>query len=410
MMRLAIVGVTGYGWGLVQKINAASEKLGCRLVAAADDQLAKLPERAKELEDAGVELFDDALVMFEALRGKCEGVYIATGIGSHAPLAIAAARAGYHVHLEKPPAATVQEVDAMLTAFAEAERFCLVGFQALHSPDVAFIKERIVDGRLGRVTSLTCRAGWPRNKGYYGRNAWAGNLRHGNAWVLDGPAMNALAHQVTNMLFLASPEAGRLATPASVRAELYVANAIESHDTAAIEIHTAEGPTAWFLASHCSDESFGPITEIEAEGGHVVWPMWKPAVATYADGTQESSVGDKEMGRDRMIANFVEAVREGDGSLLRCPLSETRQFVLALDGAHESSRHIQRIAAPHARRVDEPTPEARTIVDGMDEWLVRCAERRCLFSRLPDAPPWAVATEAFDMAGYTRFPVQFDAE
>ena len=99
MVRLAIVGVTGYGWGLVQKINAASEQLGCRLVAAADDQLAKLPERAKELTDAGVELFDDALAMFDALRGKCEGVYIATGIGSHAPLAIAAARAGYHVHL-----------------------------------------------------------------------------------------------------------------------------------------------------------------------------------------------------------------------------------------------------------------------------------------------------------------------
>ena len=74
-------------------------------MGAADACFARFPDRADELSAEGGELFDDALGMFEALRGTCEAVYIATGIPSHAPLTIAAAEAGYHVHLEKPPAA-----------------------------------------------------------------------------------------------------------------------------------------------------------------------------------------------------------------------------------------------------------------------------------------------------------------
>ena len=146
MVRLGIVGVAGYGWSLVQTINRVASDVGCRLVGAADAMFVRLPERAEELAGAGVELFDDALAMFEALRGRCEAVYIATGIPSHAALTIAVAEAGYHVHLEKPPAATVQDVDRMLDALERAGRFCLVGFQALHGTDVGFIKERVDEG------------------------------------------------------------------------------------------------------------------------------------------------------------------------------------------------------------------------------------------------------------------------
>ena len=407
MVRLAMVGIGGYGWELVEVIGRVADDAGCRLVGAADARFEAFPERAAALTAAGAELFGDALAMFDALRGRCDAVYIATGIPSHAALTVAAAEAGYHVHLEKPPAATVQELDAMLAALARAGRFCLVGFQALHGSDIRLLEDRAVSGALGQVRSLTCHAGWPRDRGYYARNGWAGRLRVGDAWALDGPAMNALAHQVTNMLFLASPAPGRLATPTSVRAELYAAGPVESHDTAAIEIRTAEGPTARFLASHCTAASFGPAIAIEAEGGRAEWQMWRGGTIRLADGTAEPVAGDKGAGRPQMVANFVEAVRAGDGSLLRCPLAETRQFVLALDGAHESSRRIHRIAAEHARRIDAGTDQARTVVAGLDELLVRCAEAGCLPSDLGDAPPWAVATEPFDLAGYSRFPQAF---
>lgn len=409
MVRLAVVGIGGYGWELAQEILRGADEVGCRLVGAADVRFDSYPDRAEALTSAGAELFAEAQGMFDALRGRCDGVYIATGIPSHAALTIAAAEAGCHVHLEKPPAATVQEVDQMLAALDRAGRFCLVGFQGVHGTDIRLVEERVASGRVGRVKSLACHAGWPRDRAYYGRNGWAGRLRVGDAWALDGPAMNALAHQITHMLLLASPEAGRLATPTSVRAELYAAGFATSHDTAAIEIRTAEGPTAWFLASHCTETSSGPIIEMDCEGGRVVWHMWQGGTITYADGTTEPVEGDAGSGRPRMIANFVDAVRAGDGSLLRCPLAETRKFILALDGAHESSRRIHRIDEAHSHRVGDGTEKARVVVDGLDDLLVRCAERRCLFSDLEAPPLWAAATQPFALDGYATFPSRFGA-
>jgi predicted dehydrogenase len=306
------------------------------------------------------------------------------------------------------------------------------------TPDVVFA--RVVAGRLGRVKTLACHAGWPRNRAYYARNDWAGKLRCGDTWVLDGPATNALAHQITNLLFLASSEPNRLATPMSVRAELYAAGEVESHDTAAIEIRTAEGPAAYFLASHCSEANFGPIIEIEAERGKVLWTTRDGAKITYTHGhppdvprsacptvssppARTDTAGQASRGtagsatescpaadgRDKMVANFIEAVRANDPSLLRCPLSETRAFVLALDAAHESSRSIHRISPDHTRQVGDGA-EARTIVSGLDDLLARAAANRQLFSGPAGRPPWVTATEAFPLAGYTIFPQRFGLE
>ena len=407
MVRLAVIGIGGYGWELVKTINhLASHDGRCRLVAAADNRLTAMGERAGQLADRGVELFDDALAMFQALRGRCEAVYIATGIGSHAALTAAAARAGFHVHLEKPPAATVQDVDLMLQALRESRRMCLVGFQALHGDDVRFIKDRVVSGRLGTIRSIACYAGWPRGRAYYARNEWAGKLMSGQAWVLDGPATNALAHQLANMLFFASSEPGKLATPAVVRAELYAAGDIDSHDTAAIEIRTAEGPRVYFLASHCSHETFGPVIEVAGERGKAVWEIRKGLTITYDDGSTETC-GHDERQSVKMVANLVEAVESGDASVLRCPLDQAWKMVLALDGAHESSGRVHRISDGFKRRLDEGTDKAHTVVEGLDEMLVQAARERLLFSELPDAPGWAVSTQAYDLTGYTSFPQRF---
>jgi len=186
MVHVAIVGIGGYGWELIGKLREAAAEGRCQLVAAADNNLGELFHEADELRRLEVELYSDAVTMLEAYRKRCDAVYIASSIHTHAPLAIAAAEAGYHVHLEKPPAATVQEVDRMLAALEAHKRMCLVGFQAIHSDDIRFVKDRVVSGRLGEVKWLSCCAGWPRNRGYYLRNSWAGELRAGTHWVLDG--------------------------------------------------------------------------------------------------------------------------------------------------------------------------------------------------------------------------------
>jgi len=404
---LGIVGIGGYGWSLTRSIWEVSERAGCRLVAAADARMNELPERAQALRVHGVRLFRDAIEMFDAMRDECDAMYVAVGIAAHAPLTIAALERGYHVHVEKPPAATVQQVDQMLAAAAKANRLCITGFHAIHSPDIRFVKDQIVSGRLGRIRSIACCSGVPRTRAYYGRNDWAGRLKCGDAWVLDGPATNAVSHQINNMLFWASSRQDTFATPRAVRAELYAAGPIESHDTAAVEIETVEGPRCYLLTSHCTRDDFPATTSIDAERGQVTWTMGQGATVTYADGTQRSTPAPECKGRTLVILDFVEAIRRGDPSLLRCDLAQARPAVLAIDGAHESSGTIHQIDKRHTRRIDEDSDAARTVVDGLDEMLRQAAESRQLLSDLPNAPRWTVRTNPFDLTDYPGFPQRF---
>ncbi|MFW6132321.1 MAG: Gfo/Idh/MocA family protein [Planctomycetota bacterium] len=407
MVRLAIVGIGGYGRMLIDAIRTVGEEMDVSLVAAAEMNLARSAEQADRLGEEGVELFEDAEKMFSAMRGKCEAVYIASSIDTHAPLTIAAAEAGLHVHLEKPPAATIEEVDRMQEALQRTGRMCLVGFHQIHGAETRRLKQRLGEGRLGAVRTLACRAGWPRTRSYYQRNDWAGRLRRGDRWVLDGPATNALAHQINNMLYAASTDARGYADPISVRAELYAAGPIESHDTAAIEIRTQQGATAYWLGSHCSEGQFGPIIEIEAERARVLWKPSASLQIDYEDGTSETFTGGGE--RVDMVRNFVAAVQADDGSRLRCTMTDARKFVLALDGAHESSGRIHRIPSERTHLVDEGTDRERTVVDGLDKLLARAAGAPCLLSDLDGAPDWVVPGEPFDLTGYTAFGRRFIA-
>ena len=410
MIRLAVVGIGGYGWDLIGGIQAAGE---CRLVAAADNRLGELSDRAGELADRGVELFDDAPTMYRKLAGKCDAVYIATGIASHAALTISAFEGGFHVHLEKPPAVTVQEIDAMLSAQQRTGLMCLVGFHQIHNRSTRFLKQRAVAGRLGPVRTIVCRASWPRPDSYYARNDWAGQLKDRRGqWVLDGPASNALAHQINNMLYVISPGAGQYAVPTAVRAELYAAGNVQSHNTAAIEIHCGRDTRAYWLGSHCAGQAYGPMIDIEGANARVAWRPEGTVDIAYADGSRESCEGDDS--RRGMIANFLDAVEGDDESILRCTLAQTRAFVLALDGAHESSGRVHRIDGPAVRTVAETTKDGgadeRTVVPGLDDLITRAARAGGLFSDLDDAPTWAVPSEAYDLGEYRSFPQRFACE
>lgn len=413
MIRLAVIGIGGYGWQLVEGLHEAAERRACRLVAAADNRLAALPDRVEELAARDVELFDDAARMYDEMAGKCDAVYIATGIASHAALTIAAFEAGFHVHLEKPPAATVQELDAMCNAQQRTERMCLVGFHQIHNPSTQFLKQCAVEGKLGAVRTIACRASWPRSASYYARNDWAGRLKTPDgAWVLDGPAANALAHQINNMLYVVEPRAGRYAVPTAVRAELYATGQVESHDTAAIEIHCLRDTRAYWIGSHCADEHYGPLMDIEAERARVAWRPEGTVEISYSDGSMETCDGGTS--RDNMIDNFLDAIEAGDASVLRCTLADTRAFTLALDGAHESSGRIGRIEGTAVATVAETRKDGnsdqRTVVDGLDDLIVRAARRPCLFSDLGNAPPWAMRTETYDLAEYCSFPQRFSCD
>lgn len=84
----------------------------------------------------GVPWFEDAGELIAAMRGEADAVAICTPPGARHAIALAALRAGYDVLLEKPPAATLGEIDELVRV-AEAEGRVL--FTAWHSQYAAAV-------------------------------------------------------------------------------------------------------------------------------------------------------------------------------------------------------------------------------------------------------------------------------
>ena len=71
----------------------------------------------------------------------------------HAPMAIAALKAGYHVLCEKPMALTVRDCDRMLAAAKAAKRQLLVAQCVRFTPEYAFVRELVKRGKYGKVVA-----------------------------------------------------------------------------------------------------------------------------------------------------------------------------------------------------------------------------------------------------------------
>ena len=106
-------------------------------------------------DDAGVDaVFADAEQMLE--QADLDAVDICTIHDQHAPLAIAAARAGKHVLLEKPMAVSLDECRAIVEAAEDAGITFMVAQQLRHVPSYVGLRRRIQAGELGRIWSARC--------------------------------------------------------------------------------------------------------------------------------------------------------------------------------------------------------------------------------------------------------------
>lgn len=155
MARTVGIGLVGVGW-MGQLHSVAYRRCRdhfpdcagvARLVVAADED----PERAAAaVERLGYEraVEDWHLVVEDP---EVEAVSIATPNRLHRDVAVAAARAGKHVWVEKPvgrfPAETAEVGDAVAAAGVRS----LVGFNYRHAPAVRHARELIASGALGEI-------------------------------------------------------------------------------------------------------------------------------------------------------------------------------------------------------------------------------------------------------------------
>lgn len=90
-------------------------------------------------------------------RPDIDMVDIVTPGDSHAEIAIAAAQAGKHVFCEKPLANTVAEAERMVEAVQKAGVRNMVAFNYRRVPAIAYARQLIDQGRIGRIYHFRAR-------------------------------------------------------------------------------------------------------------------------------------------------------------------------------------------------------------------------------------------------------------
>ncbi|MEL0083969.1 MAG: Gfo/Idh/MocA family oxidoreductase [Gammaproteobacteria bacterium] len=145
-LRLGIVGL-GLA-GSIMAHNLGRHK-SVRLVAACDLHQDALAAFAADF-DAFVTTNVDELLALPEL----DAVYIATPHQLHRPHALAAARQGKHIVVEKPLALTLDDCDQIIAAIAASGVQLVVGHTHSFDPAVAHMAEIIASGEIGRLRMI----------------------------------------------------------------------------------------------------------------------------------------------------------------------------------------------------------------------------------------------------------------
>ncbi len=169
---------------------------GAKLVACFD----AFPKAAARLAaETGCQAYDQLDAMLA--DPKVDVVTICTPSGAHMEPAVAAARAGKHVIVEKPLEITLKRCDAIIEACRKNNVVVSTIFPSRFHESSKLMKEAVEAGRFGKLAIADAYVKWFRTQEYYDSGAWRGT------WKLDGGGalMNQAIHSVDLLAWLAGP-------------------------------------------------------------------------------------------------------------------------------------------------------------------------------------------------------------
>jgi predicted dehydrogenase len=346
MLGCAIVGC-----GMIAHFHARAlaEVPGAKLLAL----VTRNPAHAQTVaEAAGVPcaIYGD---LAQALaRPDVHIVTITTPSGAHLDPAVAAAKAGKHVVVEKPLEITLDRCDRIIDACQKAGvKLCTI-FPSRFGDANRALKAAVEAGRFGRLTlgETTCK--WWRPQSYYDEGGWKGTQ------ALDGGGalMNQAIHNVDLLQWLMGPVthiSGFTATLAHER--------IEVEDTAVACLRFANGALGVIQATTSVHPGLPKTVAVHGDRGTAVieqddvlrWDFTPEtpedgrikerfAQKTGASGGASNPAAISHQGHARQLADFVAAIQAG-----REPLVDGREgrkaveIILGIYRAAASGRTVE---------------------------------------------------------------------
>jgi UDP-N-acetyl-2-amino-2-deoxyglucuronate dehydrogenase len=250
-------------------------------------------------------------------------VCICTPSGEHAGQAIAAARAGKHVLVEKPMALSLADADAMIAACEQADVTLGVVLQRRAEPLFRRIYDAIRAKDLGELTLGVVTIPYHRPQTYYDQAAWRGT------WSLDGGGvlMNQGIHLVDLLIWYMGDPVQVLAYAGTLQ------RSIEVEDTLAAILHFADGAVATITATTTVApgfphrlEVYGTNGGIQVEGESAArWELVESVQANVepletgastAPGAGGDPKGIAPTGHIAILRDFIRALRENRAPLV----------------------------------------------------------------------------------------------
>ncbi|SIO24679.1 Predicted dehydrogenase [Singulisphaera sp. GP187] len=154
-IRLGAIGTGGQGYLVMTE--AVKKRPGVELVAACDVDANRRRAAIAKSKLKGVAEYGD----FRALlaRTDIDAVTVVTPDHWHAPITIAALRAGKDVYCEKPMTLTIDEGKALVKAASSTDRLVQVGTQQRSDPRFRLACELVRNGRIGPIRRVETRVG-----------------------------------------------------------------------------------------------------------------------------------------------------------------------------------------------------------------------------------------------------------
>ena len=146
-ITVAVIGTGYWGPNLIRNFAVCPDT---QLVAVCDLDRSRMQKALSPY--PGIEGMESVEAVLQ--RGDIEAVAVATPVGTHASIGLAALQAGKHVLIEKPLAASLRQAEALVHAAKEAGRVLMVDHTFVYSSAVRKIKEIVDSGELGTLYYL----------------------------------------------------------------------------------------------------------------------------------------------------------------------------------------------------------------------------------------------------------------
>jgi predicted dehydrogenase len=246
---------------------------------------------------------------------EVEAVIVSTPHYLHAPLGIAAARAGKHVMVEKPIACTLEQADALIAACREEGVLLSVCLVSRYTPEAVRAKVLIEQGAIGRITALKFHGASNKADSYWtggftGRvqTTWRKSKLESGGGIL---IMN-FVHDIDRLRYITGLEAVR------VYAEHDTFNTdTEVEDWITVSIRYDNGALGTLLASSCARGGESTGNRIYGTEGQIVFGRGGMRVYTdlEVEGLERGAWTEISLPRvdtrQVYLERFAQAVRSG---------------------------------------------------------------------------------------------------